>query len=76
MSVNLYPDFQCPHCGHGVTYSEEPDLLAGMGPSNEFTYECECGATFKVSVDWTPYSFVDESTLKAPEVAKGEGMAA
>jgi hypothetical protein len=68
-----YPDFECPHCKHGVSYSEKPDLLEGMGWSNTFTYECECGASFKVHVDWDPDFYVDADTLALPAVVPGEG---
>jgi len=58
-------DFECPHCGTGVDTGEIPDHLTNM-TNNRFEYECDCGCSFEVSVDWDPVCYVDEGSIKLP----------
>lgn len=60
-------DFECPHCEREVDLNSEPDYLVDM-KHNRFNYECDCGASFDVSVDWDPVCYVAEDTLKRPTV--------
>ena len=57
---------ECPVCRKTTDLSDEPDYLRQLPPNNRFTYECDCGASFDVDIDWEPDFYVHKSTLKVP----------
>lgn len=59
-------DFECPHCDRVIDMNSNPDYLTDLGPSHRFTFECECGATFEVLVEFEPVFYVQDETLKKP----------
>jgi len=59
-------DFDCPKCEKGVDSGDIPDHWSGG--ADRFEYECSCGATFTVFVDWSPNFYVDAETLKISTV--------
>ena len=58
--------FNCPHCGTEVDADDIPDHISNSGPSGRFTFECDCGCTFEVAVDWDPSFYVLRDTVKSP----------
>lgn len=61
-------DFTCPHCKAEVSSGDIPDHFTDM-ISNRFGYECGCGCTFDVDVDWYPRCTVLRGTIKIPDRA-------
>lgn len=58
--------FTCPHCKREVDTGDIPDHLTDM-INNQFEFECECGCTFDVNVDWHPYCTVRRASIKLPD---------
>ena len=42
--------WECPHCNTIHKDGDHPDEWQGGKP--EFLFECDCGKTFKVYIDW------------------------
>jgi len=52
-------EFSCPRCETEIdTRDIYSDYLVDLGSSSTFTYECKCGCSFKVHVDWEPIFYV------------------
>jgi hypothetical protein len=58
--------FRCPHCKIEVEDGSIPDHLSEM-QNNRFTFECECGCTFAVEVDWSPYFYILKDSIVRPK---------
>jgi hypothetical protein len=64
----------CPHCGE--FHSQYDNLLreqiANSCMSTPIDFECDCGASFLVALDWSVYAWVMEHSLKLPTTDQTE----
>lgn len=69
--MSAHYDFECPHCGREVSSGDIPDHVQSAARSGKFDYECECGCTFDVEVEWDPSFRVIDSSIVRPTPADG-----
>lgn len=58
-------DIDCPVCGR--EHEIHSDWYLEGGP--RFEFECECGATFDVEVEFSPVFYIDGTTVKPKKEA-------
>ena len=58
-------DFDCPHCKATVHDGDIPDHVRDAAEGDGIMkYECGCGCTFDVLVEWDPVFHVIDETVK------------
>jgi hypothetical protein len=57
----------CPHCKTDHDYGSNPDVLDGLPANGKTSFECDCGCSFEMWVDFDPIFTIDKSTIKLPE---------
>lgn len=57
-------DWTCPNCKAEHDAGQYPDHWSD---GRRFTFECDCGASFEIDVDWSPTFYVMPSTVVVTE---------
>lgn len=63
--------WECPNCKREYKDGDYPDHWGGC---NEFEFDCECGTTFEVAVDWFPHFWVNKASAKCRVVNVGDEL--